>query len=117
VLAGMPRSERACTIHVFRLGGNGSTSPGPIAPGLDGVSRLSNRRLTSAHYGAGVWHLDISGPASSTDGVAEDPRSTWGNTLGWNVMPGADTWSGKEYKGYVYAGDILRGFDVYRLND
>ena len=30
-------------------------------------------------------------------------------------MPGADTWSAKEYKGYVYAGDMLRGFDVYRL--
>jgi hypothetical protein len=116
VLASLPRTERACTIHVFRLGGNGSTSPGPIAAGLDGVSRLSNRRLTSAHYGAGVWHLDISAPASSTDGVVEDGRTTWGNTLGWNVMPGADTWSGKEYKGYVYAGDILRGFDVYRLS-
>ena len=116
VLSGSTRIERGCTIHVFRLGGNGSTSPGPIASGLDGVSRLGNRRLTSAHYGAGVWHIDISGPASSTDGVAEDGRTTWGNTLGWNVMPGADTWSGKEYKGYVYAGDILRGFDVYRLS-
>ena len=29
-------------------------------------------------------------------------------------MPGADTWSGKEYKGAIYAGDIVRGFDVYR---
>lgn len=47
--------------------------------------------------------------------LAEDPRTTWGNTLGWNVMPGADTWSGKEYKGALYAGDILRGFDVYRF--
>ena len=27
-------------------------------------------------------------------------------------MPGADTWSAKEYTG-IYAGDILRGFDVY----
>ena len=115
-LAGAPRTERACTIHVFRLGGNGSTSPGPIAAGYDGVSRLPGRELTSAHYGAGVWHLDISGRPSSTDGVAEDARTTWGNTLGWNVMPGADTWSGKEYKGYVYAGDIVRGFDVYRLD-
>ena len=29
-----PRTERACTAHVFRLGGNGSTSPGPIAERL-----------------------------------------------------------------------------------
>ena len=28
-------------------------------------------------------------------------------------MPGAYTWSAKEYKGNIYAGDILRGFDVY----
>ena len=28
-------------------------------------------------------------------------------------MPGADTWSAKEYKGHVFAGDMLRGFDVY----
>lgn len=27
-------------------------------------------------------------------------------------MPGADTWSAKEYKGHVYAGDMTRGFDT-----
>ena len=32
-------------------------------------------------------------------------------------MPGADTWSAKEYKGKVHAGDMLRGFDVYTLLD
>jgi hypothetical protein len=45
--------------------------------------------------------------------VGDDPRSTWGNTLGWNVMPGADTWSAKEYKGYIYTGDMTRGMDVF----
>jgi hypothetical protein len=113
VLATLPRTERACTIHVFRLGGNGSTSPGPALTGYDGVSRLPVRQASSAHYGAGVWHIDFSGPASSTDGIAESPFTTWGNTRGWNVMPGADTWSAKEYKGYVYAADMARGFDVY----
>jgi hypothetical protein len=49
------------------------------------------------------------------DGTAEDPQSSWGNTLGWNVMPGAETWSAKEYKGYIYTGDMGRGFDVYRF--
>src|SRR4026207_1581282 len=42
-LAGIGRTERACTIHVFRIGGNGSLSPGEAYPGMDGVSRLPNR--------------------------------------------------------------------------
>ena len=112
-LATLPRGERACTIHVFRLGGNGTVSPGPAEEGFDGVSRLPERETVSAHYGAGVWHIDFSGPPSATDGVAEASFTTWGNTLGWNVMPGAETWSAKEYKGFVYTGDMSRGFDVY----
>jgi len=32
-------------------------------------------------------------------------------------MPGAETWSAKEYKGYIYAGDMTRGFDVYRFTE
>jgi hypothetical protein len=113
IISTLPRTERACTIHVFRIGGNGSVSPGPIAPGFDGVSRLPNRQLTVAHYGAGTWWLDFSGPSNPNDGFAEDPRSTWGNTLGWNIMPGADTWSAKEYKGHIFTGDMLRGMDVF----
>jgi hypothetical protein len=112
-LASIGRTERACTIHVFRLGGNGSLSPGEAYPGLDGVSRLPNRQLTTAHYGAGVWWLDLAAPSSSVDGIGEESRSTWGNTRGWNIMPGAETWSAKEYKGYIYASDMGRGFDVY----
>ncbi len=116
-LAAIGRTERGCTIHVFRNGGNGSSGPGETAPGFGGVSSLPSRQLVTAHYGAGVWHLDFSGPSSSTDGIAEDSRSTWANTLGWNVMPGAETWSAKEYKGYIYAGDMARGFDVYAFAD
>ncbi|HEU0248885.1 MAG TPA: post-COAP-1 domain-containing protein [Gaiellaceae bacterium] len=112
-LAGLGRLERACTIHVFRMGGNGTAGPGPIQAGFDGVSTLPARQLVSAHYGAGVWHIDFSGPSSGLDGIAEDPQSTWGNTRGWNVMPGAETWSAKEYKGFIYTGDMGRGFDVY----
>jgi hypothetical protein len=115
VIAGLPRAERGCTVHVFRIGGNGTASPGESASGFGGVSTLPSRQLTTAWYGAGVWRVDFSGPPRSDDGIAEDSRTTWGNTLGWNVMPGADTWSAKEYKGHVYAGDMLRGFDVYRL--
>jgi len=107
------RTERGCTIHVFRNGGNGSAGPGPIQAGFDGVSGLPVRQFVTAHYGAGVWHVDFSGPPTSADGTVEDARTTWGNALGWNVMPGADTWSAKEYKGFVYTGDMGRGFDVY----
>ena len=81
------------------------------------MSRLGKRLLSEAWYGAGVWLIDFSGTPSNADGVKEDPRTTWGNTLGWNVMPGADTWSAKEYKGHVFAGDMLRGFDVYGFKD
>ena len=112
-LAAIGRAERACTIHVFRNGGNGSAGPGPIAAGFDGVSSLPSRQLVTAHYGAGTWWLDFSGPSRSDDGIGEDPRSTWGNTLGWTVMPGAETWSAKEYKGYIYTGDMTRGMDVF----
>jgi hypothetical protein len=113
----LPRTERGCTVHVFRIGGNGSVSPGPAANGLDGVSRLSSRELVTAWYGGGVWMVDFGGRPSNADGIAEDRRTTWGNTRGWVIMPGADTWSAKEYKGAIYAGDMLRGFDVYRIGD
>jgi hypothetical protein len=112
--SGQPRTERGCTVHVFRIGGNGTSSPGPIAPGFDGVSRLPGRQLTAAHYGAGAWWVDFSKPPR--DPLDEDPRTTWGSTLGWNVMPSADTWSAKEYKGNIYAGDMTRGFDVFALD-
>ncbi|HEX7197377.1 MAG TPA: post-COAP-1 domain-containing protein [Candidatus Limnocylindria bacterium] len=116
VLAGIGRTERACTVHVFRNGGNGSVSPGPIEAGFDGVSSLPASQNVAAHYGAGVWWIDFSSAPSATDGIAEDPRTDWGNTLGWNVMPGAETWSAKEYKGHIYAGDMTRGFDVYAFS-
>ena len=116
-LSAIGRAERACTIHVFRLGGNGTASPGEIERGFGGVSSLPRRQAVSAHYGAGVWHIDFSGATSNVDGVVESQFTTWGNTLGWNVMPGAETWSAKEYKGHIYAGDMTRGFDVYRLTE
>lgn len=107
------RPERGCTSHVFRIGGNGTASPGPIDARYDGVSRIWSRLLVQAWYGAGVWYINFADRPSDADGQTEDSRSTWGNTWGWNIQPGADTWSAKEYKGYIYAGDIARGFDVY----
>ena len=116
ILAGLGRTERACTVHVFRNGGNGSVSPGAIQPGYDGVSSLPATQNVAAHYGAGVWWIDFSSASSSTDGIAEHELSDWGNTLGWNIMPGAETWSAKEYKGHIYAGDMTRGFDVFAFS-
>jgi uncharacterized repeat protein (TIGR01451 family) len=110
---GIPFVERGCTIHMYRMGGNGNSSPGPVHPNFDGVSDLPNRELTVAHYGAGVWHLRFDGPTNPANEIEENPFTQWGNTLGFNVMAGADTWSAKEYKGYTFAGDIARGLDVY----
>ncbi|CAN5615821.1 hypothetical protein BH20CHL6_BH20CHL6_05940 [soil metagenome] len=107
---------RGCTVHVFRIGQNGTASPGEVAPGFDGVSRIPQRRLSTAFYGAGVWLMDFRrSPVASGGQVEEDERTTWGNTLGWNVQLGADTWSAKEYKGHIYSGDLIRGFDAYQL--
>jgi hypothetical protein len=115
-LAGLGRTERGCTIHVFRNGGNGSVGPGAIQRGFDGVSSLPATQAVSAHYGAGVWWIDYSAAPTAADGIAESAFTDWGNTRGWNVMPGADTWSAKEYKGHVYAGDMTRGLDVYAFS-
>jgi uncharacterized repeat protein (TIGR01451 family) len=112
-----PHTERACTVHVFRIGGNGSSSPGPALAGYDGVSRLGPRVLSTGYYGAGLWELNIAAPTrfNNTDGhgTPEEPRSTWANTRRWNIQAGAEAWSGKEYKGFHYTGDMLRGFDVF----
>jgi len=110
----IPRAERGCTVHQFRIGGNGSSSPGPAHPSFDGVSRLGTYRLSFGGYAMGMWIMDFGRRARSDDGIAEDPRSTWGNTLAWHIQPGSDAWSGKEYKGHIYAGDMTRGFDVYQ---
>jgi LVIVD repeat len=107
------RLERGCTVHVFRLGGNGTAGPGPVEQGFNGVSELGKRELVTAWYGAGTWYMNFSGPPKNNDGIAEDDQTTWGNTKGWIVMPGADTWSSKEYKGHIYTGDMTRGFDVF----
>jgi uncharacterized repeat protein (TIGR01451 family) len=109
----IPFTERGCTIHVYRMGGNGSSQPGPAHPAFDGVSDLPNRELVAAHYGAGTWWLSFGEPPSSTDDIEEDEFTTWGNTKGFNVLAGADTWSSKEYKGFIFTGDMARGMDVF----
>jgi uncharacterized repeat protein (TIGR01451 family) len=109
----IPFTERGCTIHVYRMGGNGSSRPGPAHPAYDGASDLPNRELVAAHYGAGTWWLSFAGPPNPSDDIDEDAFTTWGNTKGFNVMNGADTWSAKEYKGFIFTGDMARGMDVF----
>jgi uncharacterized repeat protein (TIGR01451 family) len=95
------------------MGGNGSSRPGPAHPAYDGASDLPNRELVAAHYGAGTWWLSFAGPPGVNDEIEEDEFTTWGNTKGFNVLAGADTWSAKEYKGYIFTGDMARGMDVF----
>jgi hypothetical protein len=58
-------------------------------------------RLVTAWYGRGTRIVDFSDPAN--------PRQ-----LAWFVPDGADTWSAKPHNGYIYAGDIVRGLDVFK---
>ncbi len=67
--------------------------------------------MSQARYGAGVWFIHFGKASSDADNTKEDPRSTWGNTIGWNIQPGAVVRKGVQ--GLIYAGDIARGFDVY----
>jgi hypothetical protein len=90
------RLERGCTVHVFRIGGNG-----PSGPGGPGASTLPATQLVVGHHGAGVWWVDFTDPKAPT-------------SRGWNIMPGTEAWSAKEFKGLIYSGDMLRGFDVYK---
>ncbi|HEX8101597.1 MAG TPA: hypothetical protein VF533_03220, partial [Solirubrobacteraceae bacterium] len=58
-------------------------------------------RLTIAWYGRGVRVVDFSKPEAPVE-------------LGYFKATGADTWSAKPHKGYIFAGDIVRGLDVFR---
>ena len=58
-------------------------------------------RLVTAWYGRGVRVVDFADPT--------DPQE-----LASFVPTGGNTWSAKPHNGYIYAGDINRGLDVYR---
>ncbi|MDQ3935405.1 MAG: hypothetical protein M3340_12335 [Actinomycetota bacterium] len=58
-------------------------------------------RLVTAWYGRGTRVVDFSDPAN--------PKQ-----LAWYVPTGGDTWSAKPHNGYIYAGDIVRGLDVFQ---
>jgi hypothetical protein len=55
----------------------------------------------TAWYGRGVRVVDFSDPSAPKE-------------LAHYVPTDGDTWSAKPHNGYIYAGDINRGLDVYR---
>lgn len=81
--------------------------------------------LTVGWYSAGTWVVDLSGPAGEgeLDNSATNPgqKTTWGRTLGFAIMPGADTWAAKtlgpdpDGRLFIVTGDITRGMDVLEL--
>ena len=66
------------------------------------VGKLGNKGMTLGWYIGGVRVVDYSNPSMPVEaGIA--------------VMPGAEVWAAKFYKGpYVFAADMRRGFDVFR---
>ena len=66
------------------------------------VGKMGNKALVTGWYIGGVRVVDFTNPSQPVEaGVA--------------VMPGAEVWAAKFYKGpYVYAADMRRGFDVFR---
>ena len=60
---------------------------------------LDQNRFVIAWYGRGTRIVDFCDPAN--------PRQ-----IGSFVATGADTWSAKPHRGFIFTGDILRGMDV-----
>jgi hypothetical protein len=92
----------------------GQTAPGSCTSHVFDISPDS-KKLAISWYSAGTRYLDISNPAGATFGENTSPAG--GVTeLGWFVPAGADSWSSKFHKGpYIYSNDIVRGFDVYKI--
>jgi hypothetical protein len=108
-------------LHIYRLDSQGNIADGggvdkagtfniPYGAGEEPSSGCTihvfwqapdENRLVTAWYGQGVRIVDFSDPAA--------PKQ-----LGSFVASGSDVWSAKPHRGYIYAGDILRGLDVYR---
>lgn len=63
--------------------------------------------LVSSWYGGGVSVIDFTDPAAAVEIGYYDAQ----------VPNIADTWSAYWYNGFIYANDITRGFDVFKLSD
>jgi hypothetical protein len=60
--------------------------------------------MVAASYSGGTSVIDFTDPA--------EPQ-----VIGWITPAGADTWSSYFYRGYVYTGDMQRGFDVIAMDE
>lgn len=62
----------------------------------------NGRSLVVGWYAGGVRVVDFSNPSLPVE-------------VGHAIMPGAEVWSARTFKGpYVYSGDLVRGLDVFR---
>lgn len=60
--------------------------------------------MVASSYTGGTSIIDFSDPSAAT-------------VIGWIVPENADTWSSYVYRGYIYTGDMNRGFDVIAMDE
>lgn len=102
----------------YDIAGDNERQPvGPLGYYVPNVAGSAGTRPCTSHFGrfapgtklmsigwyiAGARVVDWSNPSSPVE-------------VAGAVMPGTNTWAAKFYKGpYLYAGDLGRGFDVFR---
>lgn len=60
--------------------------------------------MVAASYTGGTTVIDLTDPMNP-------------EVKGWLIPDGADTWSSYFYKGFIYTGDLGRGFDVISIDE
>jgi hypothetical protein len=85
--------ELTCTIHNYTV-----------------VPVKDRYLLVTAAYQAGTSVIDFTDPANAREIAYYDAKGLDGN-------PAAYTWSSYWYNGLIYANDIERGVDIFRLTD
>jgi hypothetical protein len=84
-----------CTSHVFDISDNG-------------------KRIAASWHEAGIKYLDISGTtgiAVGEHGVPNGPKE-----IGWYSVKDGDTFTTKLHRGpYIYAVDLVHGFQVFKV--
>jgi len=124
LVPGQAGSAGVGAVHFYRLGADGLVPKGGTdKAGIFNIPAQANEpaqinaeagctshvfwqapdqnRMTIAWYGRGTRVVDFSDPAK--------PRQ-----LGYYVPRGSDTWSAKPHRGFIFAGDQVRGMDVLR---
>ena len=60
--------------------------------------------MVASSYTGGTSIIDFTDPAAPS-------------VIGWIIPENADTWSSYVYRGYIYTGDLNRGFDVIAMDE